>query len=116
LAIRATESTEEIRLIISEIRSEAHHLVMGMEESTKLATVGLDKVLEEAEATKEIATATREQKESAESVVKTMQAIAEGTKRLVSLTKDMAAFALELSKVSEEAGKEGRAGRNRNGW
>jgi methyl-accepting chemotaxis protein len=112
LAIRATESTEEIRALISEIRREAHHLAMGMEESTKLARVGLDKVLETTQATGEIASATREQRMSAENVVKTLHTISECTKRLIASTKDMAVAALELSKVSGETGKEVNGGWN----
>jgi methyl-accepting chemotaxis protein len=101
LAIRATESTEEIRRIISEIRSDTHNLVMGMEESTKLTSIGLDKVTETTRSTQEISLATRDQKKAADNMVKEMQAIEQGTKRFVMSTKEIAASTLDLSGVSE---------------
>ena len=102
LAERSSESTEEIRQLITEIQSETNSTIMGIEDSTKWVAKGLEMVKETSKSAKEISMATQQQKSASEQVVTAMQNIDEVTKQFVASTKQAACSATGLSKLSRD--------------
>jgi PAS domain S-box-containing protein len=101
LAERSSESTEEIRQLITEIQGETNSTIMGIEDSTKWVGKGLEMVEETAKSAKEISLATQQQKTASEQVVQAMRNIDSVTKQFVSSTKQAAASATQLNGLSE---------------
>lgn len=102
LAERSSESTEEIRQLITEIQAETNSTIMGIEDSTKWVAKGLDMVKETAKAAKEISLATQQQKSASEQTVQAMQNIDIVTKEFVSSTKQAASSATLLNGLAQE--------------
>lgn len=102
LAERSSESTEEIRHLITEIQGETNSTVMGIEDSTKWVAKGLDMVKDTAKSAKEISLATQQQKIASEQVVLAMKNIDTVTKQFVSSTKLSATSTIQLNKLSQE--------------
>ncbi len=102
LAERSTESTEEIRNVISEIQAETNAAVMGVEEATKAATSGLDQMVQTVSVIKEISLATYQQKTAADQVVLAIRNIDEITKQFASSTKQTAAAAQQIGRLAED--------------
>ena len=100
LAERSTESTKEIRQLISEIQAETHSAIMGVEDSTKWAAKGLTMVNDTVQVIKEISIGTQQQKTAADQVVQVMESINDVTKQFVSSTKQMADSASELNQLA----------------
>jgi PAS domain S-box-containing protein len=102
LAERSSESTEEIRQLITEIQGETNSTIMGIEDSTKWVGKGLEMVEETAKSAKEISLATQQQKTASEQVVQAMRNIDSVTKQFVSSTKQAAASATQLNGLSQD--------------
>ncbi|MFH1413259.1 MAG: methyl-accepting chemotaxis protein [Candidatus Omnitrophota bacterium] len=102
LAERSSESTEEIRHLITEIQGETNSTVMGIEDSTKWVGKGLEMVKDTAKSAKEISLATQQQKTASEQVVGAMRSIDTVTKQFVLSTKQTATSANELNILSRE--------------
>jgi len=102
LAERSSESTEEIRQLITEIQGETNSTIMGIEDSTKWVGKGLEMIEETAKSAKEISLATQQQKTASEQVVQAMRNIDSVTKQFVSSTKQAAASATQLHGLSQE--------------
>lgn len=102
LAERSSESTEEIRQLISEIQGETNATIMGIEDSTKWVAKGLEMVKETVKSAKEISMATQQQKSASEQVVQAMQSIDTVIKQFVSSTKQTATSAAQLNRLSQE--------------
>ncbi|MFQ5888050.1 MAG: hypothetical protein ACE5HY_05085, partial [Candidatus Hydrothermarchaeales archaeon] len=98
----SSESTEEIRQVITEIQGETNSTIMGIEDSTKWVEKGLEMVGETAKSAKEISLATQQQKSASEQVVQAMREIDSVTKQFVSSTQQAAESATELSTLSQE--------------
>jgi len=105
LAERSTESTEEIRQLISEIQAETNAAIMGVEDSTKWVTKGLTMVQETTQKAKEIGLATQQQKSAAEQVVTAMKSIDQVTKQFVASTKQAATSTEQLNRLAGELKK-----------
>lgn len=102
LAERSSESTEEIRQLITEIQGETNSTIMGIEDSTKWVAKGLEMVKETAKLAKEISMGTQQQKSASEQVVVAMQNIDTVAKQFVSSTKQAASSATQLNRLSQE--------------
>jgi methyl-accepting chemotaxis protein len=102
LAERSSESTEEIRQIINEIQAETNSTIMSIEGSTKWVKKGLEMMEDTAKSAKEISIATQQQKFASEQVVEAMREIDSVTKQFVASTRQAAAAAAQLNKLSEE--------------
>ncbi len=102
LAERSSESTEEIRQLITEIQSETNATVMGIEDCTKWVGKELDMVKDTTKSAKEILLATQQQKSASNQIVQAMQNIDAVTKQFVSSTKQAASSANQLNELSEE--------------
>ncbi len=102
LAERSSESTEEIRQLITEIQGETNSTIMGIEYSNKWVGKGLEMVEQTAQSAKEISLATQQQKSASEQVVQAMKAIDTVTKQFVSSTKQTAASTTQLNILSQE--------------
>ncbi len=102
LAERSSESTEEIRQIISEIQGETNSAIMSIEGSTKWVKKGLEMIEETTKSAKEISVATQQQKFASEQVVQAMREIDSVTKQFVASTRQTAASVAQLNGLSEE--------------
>jgi len=102
LAERSSESTEEIRQLITEMQTETSSTIMGMENSTKWVGQGLEMVKNTTESAKEISVATRQQKTASEQVVQAMKNIDAVTKQFVASTKQTSSSVTQLSDLSKE--------------
>ncbi|MFQ5901131.1 MAG: methyl-accepting chemotaxis protein, partial [Thermodesulfobacteriota bacterium] len=102
LAERSSESTEEIRQLITEIQAETNATIMGIEDSTKWVAKGLEMVQQTTSSAKEISMATQQQKSASEQVVQAMQNIDSVTKQFVASTKQAASSATQLSRLATE--------------
>jgi methyl-accepting chemotaxis protein len=102
LAERSSESTEEIRQLITEIQTATSSAVMGIEGSTKWVGKGLEMIQETAKSAKEISLATQQQKLASAQVVQAMRNIDNVTKQFVSSTKQTASSVSQLDKLSQE--------------
>ncbi len=102
LAERSSESTEEIRQIISEIQGETNSAILSIEGSTNRVKKGLAMVEDTAKSAKEISIATQQQKFASEQVVQAMREIDSVTKQFVASTRQAAASCAQLNALSEE--------------
>jgi methyl-accepting chemotaxis protein len=102
LAERSSESTEEIRQVITEIQNEINSTIIGVEDSTKRVNKGLEMVQDTTKAAKEISLATQQQKSASDQVVQTMQDINGITVQFVSSTKQSAVAVAQLNRLSQE--------------
>lgn len=102
LAERSSESTEEIRQLITEIQGETNSTIMGIEDSTKWVSKGLEMVKETTKSAQEISLATQQQKSASEQVVQAMQNIDTVTKQFVASTKEAASSSTQLNRLSQE--------------
>jgi methyl-accepting chemotaxis protein len=102
LAERSTESTEEIRRLVTEIQTEINSTIMGIEDSTKWVARGLEMIKETAKSAKEISIATQQQKSASDQTVQVMRNINEVTERFASATKQTASSALLLNSLAGE--------------
>ncbi len=102
LAERTSESTEEIRHLITEIQGETNSTIMGIEDSTKWVAKGLEMVKETTRSAKEISMATQQQKSASQQVVQAMENIDTVTRQFVSSTKQAATGATQLNKLAQE--------------
>jgi len=100
LAERSSESTGEIRQLITEMQAETSSTIMGMEDSTKWVSQGLEMVKDSTESAKEISVATRQQKTASEQVVQAMKNIDAVTKQFVASTQKTNTSVTELSELS----------------
>jgi CHASE3 domain sensor protein len=102
LSERSAESTTEIRNLITEIQAETNAAVMGVEESTKQVSRGLEVVQESVQRAKEISLATGQQKSAAEQVVIAIKNIDQVARQFVASTKQAAAASSQLDKQAEQ--------------
>ncbi|MFC1616748.1 methyl-accepting chemotaxis protein [Candidatus Margulisiibacteriota bacterium] len=102
LAEESSESTEEIRQLISEIQAETNTTIVGIEDSTKWVAKGLEMMKETTSSAKEISIATHQQKSASEQVVEAMQNIDIITKQFVASTQQTASSATKLNQLSGE--------------
>ncbi len=102
LAERSSESTEEIRQLITEIQSETNSTIMGIEDSTKWVAKGLEMVKETTRSAKEISFATQQQKSASNQVVQAMRDIDVVIKQFVFSTKQVVHSATQLDTLSRE--------------
>ncbi len=102
LAERSSESTEEIRQLITEIQREINATIMGIEDSTKWVTKGLDQVKETAGAAEEISLSTQQQKYASEQMVQVILSIDNTIKQFVLSTKQTASSSVLLAELSQE--------------
>jgi len=102
LAERSSESTEEIRQIITEIQGETNSAILSIEGSTHRVKKGLAMVEDTAKSAKEISIATQQQKFASEQVVQAMREIDSVTKQFVASTRQAAASCAQLNALSEE--------------
>jgi methyl-accepting chemotaxis protein len=102
LSERSAESTTEIRNLITEIQAETNAAVMGVEESTKQVSRGLEVVQESVQRAKEISLATGQQKSAAEQVVIAIKNIDQVARQFVASTKQAAAASSQLDRQAEQ--------------
>ena len=102
LAERSAESTGDIRQLITEIQSEMNATIIGVEDTTKWASKGLQMVGDTVQVIKEISIATQQQKSAAEQVVEAMLNIDKVTTTFATTTKQTATNASELSQLANQ--------------
>ncbi len=102
LAERSSESTEEIRLLITEIQTETNATIMGIEDSLKWVARGVEMIRETAGSAKEISIATQQQRSASEQTVQAMQEINTVTRQFAASTKQAAASATSLSELARK--------------
>ncbi|MBF0521426.1 MAG: methyl-accepting chemotaxis protein [Candidatus Omnitrophica bacterium] len=102
LAERSSESTEEIRQLITEIQAETNATIMGIEDSTKWVAKGVDMIRETANSAKEISLATQQQRTASDQTVRAMQEINTVTKQFATATKQAAASAASLGELAKQ--------------
>lgn len=96
LAERSSESTEEIRQLITEIQGETNSTIIGIEDSTKWVAKGLEMVKETSRSAREISLATQQQKSASEQMVQAMQNINSVSNQFVDSTKLSASSSSQL--------------------
>ncbi|MBF0595719.1 MAG: methyl-accepting chemotaxis protein [Candidatus Omnitrophica bacterium] len=102
LAERSSESTDEIRQLITEIQAETNATVMGIEESLKCVARGVEMIRETAGSAKEISIATQQQRTASEQTVQAMQNINAVTKQFAASSQQAAESAVALSSLSQK--------------
>ncbi|MBF0595026.1 MAG: HAMP domain-containing protein [Candidatus Omnitrophica bacterium] len=102
LAERSSESTEEIRQLITEIQSETNATVMGIEDSLKWVARGVEMIRETAGSAKEISIATQQQRTASDQTVQAMQNINAVTKQFAASTKQAATSATALGDLARQ--------------
>lgn len=102
LAERSTESTEEIRGVISEIQGETNSAIMGVEEATKTATKGLEQTDQTLSVIREISISTQQQRSAADQVVQAIRNVDEVSKQFTASTKQVATSAQQINRLAEE--------------
>ncbi|MBF0595722.1 MAG: methyl-accepting chemotaxis protein, partial [Candidatus Omnitrophica bacterium] len=102
LAERSSESTDEIRQLITEIQAETNATVMGIEDSLKWVARGVEMIRETAGTAKEISIATQQQRTASDQTVQAMQNINTVTKQFAVSTKQAAESAAALSDLSQK--------------
>lgn len=100
LAERASESTEDIRKLISEIQAEMNATIMGIEDLSKWAGKGLDMAKESTKLAKEIFMAVQQQKNASDQVVQAMKNIDLVTKQFAVSTKQAVSAVAQLNQLS----------------
>ncbi|MBF0387245.1 MAG: methyl-accepting chemotaxis protein [Candidatus Omnitrophica bacterium] len=102
LAERSSESTEEIRQLITEIQAETNATVMGIEDSLKWVARGVEMIRETAGSAKEISIATQQQRTASDQTVQAMQNINQVTRQFAASTKEAATSAAALSGLAQQ--------------
>ncbi|MBF0595668.1 MAG: methyl-accepting chemotaxis protein, partial [Candidatus Omnitrophica bacterium] len=102
LAERSSESTDEIRQLITEIQSETNATVMGIEDSLKWVARGVEMIRETAGSAKEISIATQQQRTASEQTVQAMQNINAVTRQFTVSTKQAADSAATLGSLAQK--------------
>ncbi|MBF0533358.1 MAG: hypothetical protein HQL23_09760 [Candidatus Omnitrophica bacterium] len=102
LAERSSDSTEEIRQLISEIQTETNATIMGIEDSIKWVAKGTLMIQDTAATAKEISIATQQQRTASEQTAQAMQNINNVTKQFALSTKQAAASAEALTQLSQK--------------
>ncbi len=102
LAERSTESTNEIRHLITEIQSETNAVILGIEDSSKAAQQGLDQTSKTVSVIKEIDLAVKQQKSAAEQVAQSMHQIDDVTKDFAAAISQTAATAQQIDHLSNQ--------------
>ena len=102
LAERSSESTGEIRQLITEIQGEINTTVMSIEDSTKWVAKGLEMVKETTKSAKEIYMATNQQKSASEQLVQAMQNIDAVTRSFVVSTKQALSSVSQLNNLAQQ--------------
>ncbi|MBF0387251.1 MAG: methyl-accepting chemotaxis protein [Candidatus Omnitrophica bacterium] len=102
LAERSSESTEEIRQLITEIQSETNATVMGIEDSLKWVARGVEMIRETAGSAKEISIATQQQRTASDQTVQAMQNINGVTRQFAVSTDQAAKSAAALSDLAKQ--------------
>ncbi|PIQ89337.1 MAG: hypothetical protein COV72_03560 [Candidatus Omnitrophica bacterium CG11_big_fil_rev_8_21_14_0_20_42_13] len=102
LAERSVESTEEIRQLIAEIQADTNNVVIGIEDSTRGVSEGLNMVADTAKLAKEISLATQQQKSASGQVAEAMKNVDTVTKQFASAARQIANSSLQLSKLAED--------------
>jgi len=105
LAERSSESTEEIRQLITEIQVETNSTVMGIEDSTRWVAKGLEMVKDTTKMSKEISIGTQQQKTASEQVAHAMQNIDTVTGQFVGSTKSTLFSATQLNELAQKLKK-----------
>jgi hypothetical protein len=105
LAERSTDSTKDIRSLITEIQSETNAVVLGMESATKAVLKGLEQVGQTSTVIKGISLATQQQKSSAEQVAQAIRNVEIVTKEFAASTKQTAASSEQLTQLAEDLKK-----------
>ena len=100
LAERSSDSTEEIRQLITEIQTETNATVMGIEDSLKWVARGVEMIRETADSAKEISIATQQQGSASEQTAQAMQEINNVTKQLATSTGQAATSAAALTDLA----------------
>ncbi|MBF0484645.1 MAG: methyl-accepting chemotaxis protein, partial [Candidatus Omnitrophica bacterium] len=102
LAERSSNSTEEIRQLIIEIKAETNSTIMGIEDSVKWVAKGVEMIRETASSAKEISIATQQQRTASDQTVQAMQNINLVTRQFAVSTKQAAASASSLNALAQE--------------
>ncbi|MEK6728074.1 MAG: methyl-accepting chemotaxis protein [Candidatus Omnitrophota bacterium] len=105
LAERSSESTTDIRNLITEIQNETSSTIMGIEESLKWAQKGLELTQETTQTAKEISLATQQQRSASEQTVIAVQSINTVAKQFAASAKQTAASATQLNRLAGELKK-----------
>jgi len=105
LAERSTDSTKDIRSLITEIQSETNAVVLGMESATKAVLKGLEQVGQTSTVIKGISLATQQQKSSAEQVAQAIRNVEIVTKEFAASTKQTASSSEQLTQLAEDLKK-----------
>lgn len=101
LSERSSESTNEIRALITEIQAETNAAVMGVEETTKQTAIGLEQVKEAVQQGKEISIATNQQKSAFDQVVVAIKNIEQVIKQFETSTRQNSSAVIQLSKQAD---------------
>jgi len=101
LSERSTESTNEIRSLITEIQAETNATVMGVEEVTKQVVKGLEMVQETVQQAKEISMATSQQRSAADQVVLAIKNIDQVARQFVDSTRQAQSAAGRLEQQAD---------------
>ena len=113
LAERSSESTTEIRGLITEMQGETNSAIMGVEEATKATTKGLEDTRQTSQVIKEVSLSTQQQKSAMEQVLQAMRSVDEVTKQFATSTKQVASSAQQLTRLAEELKRNiGQFGKN----
>ena len=102
LAERSSESTEEIRSVITEIQGETNSAIMGVEQATKTATTGMGQTEQTLSVIREISMSTQQQRSAAEQVVQAMRNVDEVSKQFTASTRQVASSAQQLNRLAED--------------
>ncbi|MBF0492521.1 MAG: methyl-accepting chemotaxis protein [Deltaproteobacteria bacterium] len=96
LAERSTEATGDIRELIKEIQGETNSAVVGVEDTTKRVSAGLEAAKEAARLTGEISIAIGQQRSGIEQIVIAIKGIDQVTKQFVDSTQQTSATVAQL--------------------
>lgn len=102
LAERSSESTAEIRQIITEIQTEIKNVITGVEDTAKWVVKGLEMIKDTTLKAKEIGFATQQQKSAAEQIVIAMREIEQVTHQYVVSSKQAATSTNQLNNLASE--------------
>jgi methyl-accepting chemotaxis protein len=102
LAERSTESTEEIRGVITEIQGETNAAIMGVEEATKAANKGLEQTEQTISVIREISLSTQQQRSAADQIVQAMRNVDEVSKQFSASTKQVVSSAHQIGRLADD--------------
>ena len=106
LSDRSTESTEQIRKLISEIQAETSSAVMGVEESVKRGAKGVEMIAQTVQKVKEIAMATQQQQTASDQVMIAIKNIDTVAKNFVQSISQTSLAVEKLNKLAANLKKE----------